>query len=283
MRLVILLFASFLIVGCQGEPASPVGGPSGPKSVGAEAPPTDEKKASGSETPPTVKPDQPEPLKNPRRALDEVPSKLEERSRANVTAPAPEASGSETPPTAAKRPPYMRNPTLPMSPNAKPVHVELTKGGSLILPKGTREIKVEDNGKGKPVIRHYYLNHPLGRGLTVTEYPLRGRSCETLITTRESAYEIGYAKRDDPELKERQLFHKGARCELARSECYFSDTSRRSEKEIEKGARFHREATYLLCKDGIAISVAWKVPDGAEVGTEIIDALSRVGGTFSTR
>jgi hypothetical protein len=272
MRLLILLFASFLIIGCQGEPAPPVGGPSraesgpeAPPTIGAEAPPT--VKESGRDAPPTAKKtDHAAPLKNPRREL------------ANVTTP------PEKPPVLEpKRPPYMQTPTLPMSPNAKPVKIKLTKGGSLVLPKGTREIKVDDQGAGKPVIRHYYLNHPMGRGLTVTEFPLRGRSCDTLINTRESAYEIGYAKKDDPELKERQLFHKGARCDLALSACYFSDTSRRSEKEVEKGARFHREATYLLCKDDVAISVAWKVPDGADVGTEIIDALSRVAGTFSTR
>ena len=269
MRLVVLLFASFLIIGCKGEPAAPE------KASGPETPPT-AKKESGPETPPTVKPAEADPLKNPRRELANVTEPAEKPAEKPIEKPA------EKPPE-AKRPPYMRTPTLPMSPNAKPMKVDLSKGGSLVLPKGTREIKIEDGGKGKPVIRHYYLNHPLGRGLTVTEYPLRGRSCETLITTRESAYEIGYAKRDDPELKERQLFHKGARCDLALAECYFSDTSRRSEKEIEKGARFHREATYLLCKDGVAVSVAWKVPDGAEAGPEIIDALSRVAGTFTTR
>ena len=69
----------------------------------------------------------------------EGPSKLEERSRATRT-PAPKD----------KRPaPYLRTPTLPISPNAKPFKIELKQGGSLVLPKGTREIKIEDGGDDK--------------------------------------------------------------------------------------------------------------------------------------
>jgi len=248
MRFVLLLFASLLTLSCQAEKkdATPESGPEGPPTV----------KTSGPEDPPTVKTSGPE---GPPTA--------------KVTARAPK----DTRPA-----PVLRTPSLPMPPDAKPVTIQLARGGSLVLPKGTREIKVEDGGTDKPTVRHYYLNHPLGRGLTVMEYPLKGRPCEALIAAREAAFEAGYTKKDDPTLPELQQFHKGARCELARAACYFSDTSRRTAKEIERGSRFHREAAYLLCRNDVAISVAWKVPDGAEVDTEVIDALTRVAGSFST-
>ncbi len=257
MRFVTLLLTWLLVVSCQGRPES---GPEGPPT--AEGPSKLEERSR--EAPPTAASD-------PSREPVEGPSKLEERSRANV-------------PPKDKRPaPYLRTPTLPISPNTKPVKIQLTRGGSLILPKGTREIKIEDGGDDKPTVRHYYLNHPMGRGLTVTEYPLKGRPCEALVAAREAAFEAGYAKKDDKALRERRRFHKGARCKLAQAACYYSDTSRRSLKEIERGSRFHREAAYLLCRDDVAIAVAWKIPDGAEVDTEVIDALTRIAGSLSVR
>ena len=253
MRLTTLLFASLLIVSCQGEKKT--GGPSR-ADVGG-----------------------------PSRADVGGPSRADVGgpSRADVGRDAPPTGISATVPAKPKPAPYMQTPTLPVSPNAKPLNLTLKMGGSLILPKGTREIRVDDHGDDKPVVRHYYLNHPHGRGLKVTEYPLRGRPCEAMIASREAAFEAGYAKQSDPTPEDLQRFHKGARCELARAACYFSDTSQRTAKELEKGVRLHREAAFLLCKDDVAIAVAWKVPDGAEVDTGIIDALTRIAGTFTTR
>jgi hypothetical protein len=278
MRLAILLFASVLLLSCQGEKKA--SGPEAPptaKASGPEAPPT--AKASGPEAPPTAKAAGPEAPPTAKAAGPEAP-------------PTAKASGPEAPPTIRTgssstgqppRAPYLQTPTLPISPNAKPVELALERGGSLILPKGSREIRVDDNGEGKPVVRHYYLNHPLGRGLKVTEYPLKGRPCEALIASREAAFEAGHGTQGAPAADDLQRFHKGARCDLARAACYFSDTSRRTAEEREKGGPLHREAAFLLCKDDVAISVTWKVPDGAEVDTGIIDALSRIAGTFTTR
>ena len=175
---------------------------------------------------------------------------------------------------------YLQTPTVPLPADAQPVRVELSRGASLLLPPGTRTIKIEDGKETKPTVRHYYLNHPLGRGLSVTEYPLKNGTCEALVGAREAAFEAGHRNRDEAFLALHR-FHRGARCELARARCYFSDTSRRTREEVEKGARFHREAAYLLCRDGVAISVAWKVPDGAEVTSEVIDALTRIAGSLT--
>jgi len=204
------------------------------------------------------------------------------QTKTDAAVPDPRHERANVVPENERAAPYLRTPTLPDRPDAKPMRIELRGGASLVLPKGTREIKTEDGRGVKPTVRHYYLNHPLGRGLTVTEYPLKGRSCEALIQVREAAYEAGYANRDEAWV-ERRRFHRGGRCELAGAACYFSDTSRRNAEEVERGARFHREAAYLLCRDEVAVSVAWKVPDGAEVDSGIIAELSRIAGTLTTR
>ena len=245
MRFIVLLVGLAMVFSCNG------GGKSGP-----EAPP---------------------PTATPTATATPTPTATETATPTATETPTPKTAKKGLAPSR-----YLKNPTLPISPNAKPVKIELKGGGSMILPAGTKEIKVEDGNDRKPTVRHYYLNHPLGRGLTVTEYPLRGRTCEALVSTREAAFEAGYAKKDDEALRERQRFHKGARCKLAQAVCYFSDTSKRSAEEIKRGSRFHREATYLLCRDEIAVGVAWKVPDGAGVDPEVIDALTRVAGTFKT-
>jgi len=195
----------------------------------------------------------------------------------------PSHKGKTASSTSDKRPaPYLKTPTLPIPADAKPVRVDLSKGGSLVLPMGTREIKVNDGGERGVTVRDYYLNHPMGRGLKITEYPLGDRACEALIATREAAFEAGYAN-EDPEFLKLHRFHRGARCKVARAVCYYSDTSRRTRHEIEKGARFHREAAFLLCKDRVAISIAWKVPDGADVTPAVLDALTTIAGSFTTR
>ncbi len=177
--------------------------------------------------------------------------------------------------------PFMKTPTLPISAEAKPVQVKLSKGGALVLPVGTREIKVIEGNEHDVTVSDYYLNHPMGRGLKIVEYPLGDRACGALIATREAAFEAGYANKD-PEFLKRHRFHRGARCNIAQAACYYSDTSRRTQEEVEKGARLHREAAYLLCKGHVAISIAWKIPDGAKVTSEVFDALTAIAGSFIT-
>ena len=208
----------------------------------------------------------------------ESPSHRDKTASATATA----TSTTTVAPDDPRPAPFMKAPTLPVPDDAKPVRITLSKGGSLVLPAGTREIKVDDGGERSVTVRDYYINHPLGRGLKIVEYPLGDRACEALIATREAAFEAGYANKD-PEFLKLHRFHRGAGCKVAGAACYYSDTSRRTPDEVEKGARLHREAAYLLCKEGVAISIAWKVPDGADVSPEVLDALTSIAGSFTAR
>ncbi|MBM4371867.1 MAG: hypothetical protein FJ098_09445 [Deltaproteobacteria bacterium] len=193
-----------------------------------------------------------------------------------VTPPAP--AGNREP--AARPAPFLRSPTLPVSSGAGPLRVNLPGGAALTLPRGAREIRMEPAAAGKPEVRHYFLNHPMGRGLRILVYPLEGRSCDALVAAREAAFQAGAGNRDAAFL-ERFAFHRGARCQVAGAACFFSDSSRRSREEVAKGARFHREAVYFLCTGETAVSLAWKVPDGAEVTDEVVSALTAIAETLT--